>query len=377
VKRKSFVALAAVAAAMPPVAISAQPVRTARTGRKALVLVGGANRGAYEAGAIQALVEGQGLSDGQPLDFDLICGASIGALNGFMVATAQYSTMRELWQGIVSSRNVFRLKPQYADAQDPESGLIDRLMGALALAFGITKNAKGILDPAPVNALMNQYVNPATPSHIPLYISTTDITRQINRMFVRRANTDLGSQKQQIDDALLANYPGAARTATDDNLREVLFASAAIPILFDPIKIAREDDPNTFDEYVDGGVTQNLPIDIALRCADSLYITLLTPPGPESDETYKSALDIGLGMFETMQERMIVYQVRLAYALHAANALPFKPYVVRPVQPLPGEGADFNNQPALSYMWQRGYEDMARGWVAFVPEPHMQYDAPM
>jgi predicted acylesterase/phospholipase RssA len=376
-KRRSFLALTALGAATSAMPVRAQPIPTGRTGRKALVLIGGANRGAYEAGVIQALVDVQRVSDGQPLDFDLICGASIGALNGFMVATAQYATMRELWQGIVSSKNIFRLKPQFSDVQDKQSGVINRLMAAIGLALGITSNVKGVLDPEPLNALMEQYVSPAMPTHLPLYISTTNITHQVNQMFVRRATTALGNRKQQTNDALLADYPNAARTVTDDNLRKVLFASAAIPILFDPVKIARENDPTKFDEYLDGGVTQNLPIDIALRCADTLHIMLVTPVDIEIDEKYDSALDIGLGMFATMQERMLVYQVRLAYALHEADALPFTPYVVRPEKPLPGDGADFNDQASLSEMWQRGYVDMTKGWVSFVPPPKLRYDAPM
>jgi NTE family protein len=80
----------------------AQPGST-RIGRKALILSGGAERGAYQAGAIQALTEIQRVKDGEPLDFDLVCGASIGALNGFMVATAQYTALARMWRSVIAS----------------------------------------------------------------------------------------------------------------------------------------------------------------------------------------------------------------------------------------------------------------------------------
>jgi hypothetical protein len=57
----------------------------------ALVLSGGGARGAYEAGAITALVETHGIKDGEKLPgIDVVCGASIGAINGWLVAAAQY-----------------------------------------------------------------------------------------------------------------------------------------------------------------------------------------------------------------------------------------------------------------------------------------------
>ena len=141
-----------------------------------------------------------------------------------------------------------------------------------------------------------------------------------------------------------------------------------------PIWIPREHDPQRRDAYVDGGVTQNVPIDVALLCTDQLYVTLLSPPLSEADEIYDSALEIGLGMFTTMQERILAYQVRLAYLLGQTH-LPFTPYVIRPAHELPGHGGDFDNQAELEKMWQLGFADMARGWVSFVPPPDLPLGA--
>ena len=90
-KRKSFIAAGAGSlalagtlpgAANPQAPGSGQTPLSARLGRKALVLSGGGSFGAYQAGVVQALVEQQGVSDGQPLDFDLVTGTSIGGLGG-------------------------------------------------------------------------------------------------------------------------------------------------------------------------------------------------------------------------------------------------------------------------------------------------------
>ncbi|MGC1380650.1 MAG: patatin-like phospholipase family protein [Candidatus Baltobacteraceae bacterium] len=374
-KRKSFVGLAASAAALPAVPARAQlPGISARRGRKALVLIGGANRGAYQAGAIQALTQIQGIADGQPLDFDMICGTSIGALNGYMVATGQYETLAKLWRGGIASRNVFRLKPEFDAIDDHTSGLLNRVVAAYRLSSGLVRNVTGVLDPAPLRAMLAEYVDPATPTLLPFYISATNITRRANQLFVRRATTPAGQAKQAVNDALIASSNENVRGVDDALLRDVLFASAAIPILLDPIWIPREHDPQKSDAYVDGGVTQNVPIDIAMICTDELYVTLLSPPYAEVDEEYDSALEIGLGMFATMQERILAYQVRLAYALSKTH-LPFTPYVIRPAHDLPGHGADFDNQADLEKMWQLGFQDMVRGWASFVPPPDLPLGA--
>ncbi len=373
-KRGSFVGLSALAAALPALPalpVAAQNGGATRAGRNALVLIGGANRGAYEAGAIAAMAAARGLSDGQPLPFDMICGTSIGALNGYMVATAQYSTLSYLWRHEIAARDVFRLKSQFDAVQDPESGLINRAAAAFR-ATGLLKNVTGLLDPQPFWDVLKAYALPATPTHLPFYISTTNITTQNNQMWVRKATTPGGAAKQGVDDALLAASKEHVRPVDDSLLQRVLFASAAIPILFDPIAIPREDDPQTTDQYVDGGVTQNVPINLALLCADTLNVILLAPAHDELNEKYTSALEIGLGMFATMQAAILTYQVRLAYEL-GQSQLPFTPYVIRPAHDLPGHGSDFNDQAQLEEMWQLGYADMAKGWVAINPPKDLPF----
>ena len=49
--------------------------------RVALVLAGGAARGAYEVGVIKYLLEDVSRALGRPIPLDVICGTSVGALN--------------------------------------------------------------------------------------------------------------------------------------------------------------------------------------------------------------------------------------------------------------------------------------------------------
>lgn len=106
---------------------------------RALVLSGGGARGAYEAGIIGGLAAAAGVKDGAPLaPYEIVCGTSIGALNGWFVATGQYSRLQAMWYGI-SAAKLTRLKPQFQAAHDPQSGVLNRFASAIALA-GLTKD---------------------------------------------------------------------------------------------------------------------------------------------------------------------------------------------------------------------------------------------
>jgi len=365
-KRRSFIGASAGASLLSALPLEA-PAQTPRTGRKGLILIGGANRGAYEAGVIQALIESAGISDGQPLDFDLVSGTSIGALNAYLVATAQYTTLRELWLGGIASSNVFRLKPEFETIPDKYSGVLQRGTAAVRLGKGLISNLPGVLDPAPVRAMLDKYVKADAPVHIPLYISTTNLTRQRNQLFSRDATTSDGAQKQSINDQLLAPYSRLARPATDAILHDVLFATAFLPIVLDPIVIPHEDGSPGGDQYVDGGVTSNIPAGIAQICVENLYVVLLFPM-QTPDEAYANAVEVGLGVFNTMQWQTIVYQMRLMYEA-ATRDLPFHPFIIRPQSDLPGKGGDFNDQASMTTMWNLGYADAQHGWQAFVPPP--------
>jgi len=375
VGRRGFIgalAAAAASAAAPPSPAGAQPAAALRDGRRALILAGGANRGAYQAGVIGGIVAREGLREGQPLGFDAVCGTSIGAINGYFVATAQYARMRRLWSD-VASKNVFALKKRYSRIRLPSSGVGTRAYEAISLGFGLLKNVRGVLDKTAIVDVLNEAIQPESdPVHIPLYISTTNLTQQRGQLFVREGNSPSGRALQAINTRLIDAFaPGAVRVADDGLIRSVLLASASIPIALDPESLPAPD--GSSDEYVDGGVTDNVPLEIARRCADSLHAILVDPPPSNADSEYRSAVDIGFGVFETMQRRILEYEFLLAVAetalvptevTEAAGLarLPASFFLIEPDSPLPGELGDFADVKSLDAMWQRGYDDGVKGW---------------
>lgn len=59
--------------------------------KRALVLAGGGSKGAYEVGFVKALHE-------LGIDYQIVTGTSIGALNGCLLAQQDYHAMEKLWQ---------------------------------------------------------------------------------------------------------------------------------------------------------------------------------------------------------------------------------------------------------------------------------------
>jgi NTE family protein len=378
--RRSFIGAgiggaAAILCATPTSAAESSPPG----GGRALIHTGGVNRGAYQAGVVRGLAEVAGLRDGQPLPYDLISGSSIGALNAYLVATAQYERLREVWRE-VASRPLFALKPRYAKVATPSSGIATRLEAAISLAFGLAGRTKGVVDPGPIRALLAEYVDPAFPIHVPTYFSATNLTRKRTEIFVLRGTSAGGIARQERLDPILEPLRRIVlHPVVGEDVRAALFASSALPIVFDPVRVARADGSGKSDEYIDGGLADNVPIDVARRCATTIDIVGVDPPASlEEEADYANAAGIGSAVFGIMQTRIIQQTVKLAYAesLLAAGAkrrsleiedeeLPILIRYLRPSAPLPGRLGDFTDLAALDAMQEIGRSDALRGWQPF------------
>lgn len=65
--------------------------------KRALVLAGGGSKGAYEVGFVKALHE-------LGIDYQIVTGTSIGALNGCLLAQQDYQAMEDLWKQLDVSK---------------------------------------------------------------------------------------------------------------------------------------------------------------------------------------------------------------------------------------------------------------------------------
>ena len=220
-------------------------------GPVALVLAGGGARGAYEAGAISALLPELG-ADEQPR---IVVGTSVGAINtAYVAANAEKSPGQlvagalELWRGIDYGRV---LRPLLSMSEAARGFSYAReVLGSRAAS------TSSLLDPSPLTDTLGDLI-------------------AFDRI---RANVEAG----HIDSAAVVATSGLTSTSVvfhdggpamrPDRARGIVYtktelgeghvrASAAIPLLFPAVPLSVDDERRW---YFDGGTRLNTPIKPAL-----------------------------------------------------------------------------------------------------------------
>lgn len=388
--RRAFLASLGAGAVLPAVAQAAPFQSDADAFPRldyGLVLSGGGAKGAYEAGIIDALAAG--IPDGRPMrPYGGVAGTSIGCLNGWFVSTGAYSTMRKLWMNVANER-VFRLKPQYAKIEDPSAGVASRLIEAMRLASGIRKHVEGLCQTQPALEWIEKYVDPQAPTLLPFAWAVTNLTAQRSEYFYRLpAGTSKTAREAVLRQFQYTLDPtSVVREATDEILHRAIFASACLPIVFDPIELPSADGSHT-DQYCDGGVAANTPLAFARTVAHNVHVVLLTPPITEA--IYPNAFEIGWSAYDTMQRHIFYSAIRSTYyetnAKRTMLQLPhavLKQYpdvlafvesiadasvaIIRPDKTLPVETTTFDDGKRIAQAYELGMRDAARGFTPYHP----------
>jgi NTE family protein len=215
--------------------------------RVAMILSGGGARGAYEVGVLSYIFDDLARMRGAPPRIDILSGTSVGAINACYLAahlTDPALGMRrlvELWTELQLSRVLgFGVR---------------QLVSLPRLMLGGTAEGTGLFDVRPMADLVQRE------------ISWRAVTRCLRRRLLRALSvscTEVATGRtvvfmQTSPDAVI---PGTAPPRTLFRADRIgpphALASAAIPILFPPVRIDRE-------LYLDGGLRQNTPIAPALR----------------------------------------------------------------------------------------------------------------
>jgi predicted acylesterase/phospholipase RssA len=356
------------------------PPRDGRVG-VALVLSGGGARGAYEAGVIEGLVRGAGVKDGERLpDVDLVIGTSIGALNGWFVATAQYSALRRAWQDI-STSNLFRLKRQYAALDKPNASFITRISQSLSMLSNLNRNMGGIFDSEPIRAWLRTNVLADHPTIVPFVFNAADIcNRRAAYFYARDDDVDAEALRSIVCSIeSVSGLPAIAQPA-GHMLHDALYASIALPLLFDPIELTVGGERGLF---VDGGSCDNSAIDIARVSSRRVNVVLTEPAVAQFNPT--NAVTAGLGSFNLLQLRALDASLRSAYFettgkrlfANAATDGAQRAYldsifdvelaILRPSTELSAGYGDFHDAKKLRASYDLGLQDAAKGWSPYLP----------
>ncbi len=381
--RRAFLASAAALAAAPAAASAATPPDPQRPARlsQALVLSGGGARGAYQAGIIDYLRLSRQIPEGAPLQpYGLVAGTSIGALNGYFVATGQYGLLRQLWYTI-ADQNVIQLKAKYAKVTNDESGVGTRFVAAMRAVLQLTSNDTGVIDGDHLRAWLARFIDPTRPVITPFIWTATNLTYQSPEFFYLVPTALSAELRERAVTAIRVTVGPTAvlREATPDLLIDALRASTAIPVAFDPVELPAHAGGG-IDLYVDGGVTANTPVSAARAGATRVDVVLLDPPTQATH--YRNALEVGIGTFGAMQRRILEADMRAAYletvskraigehnsveeALLASILYDSEIYQMQPQDELPVGVVGFDDRDNIYKTFKIGFEDARRGFAPY------------
>ncbi len=222
------------------------PPVTSRKRRVAMILSGGGARGAYEVGVLSYIFDELTRILGAPPKIDILCGTSVGAINACFLAA-------HLGDPVLGLR---RLVDLWSDLE------LTRVLG-----FGIRQvitlprvllggtEGSGLFDVRPMAELVQREISWRAVSRClrkhmirALTVSCTEVSTGRTVVFMQ-TSPDLTIPPSAPPRTLFR----ASRIGPQHAL-----ASAAIPLLFPPVRIDDE-------LYLDGGLRQNTPIAPALR----------------------------------------------------------------------------------------------------------------
>ena len=238
--------------------------------RRAVVFSGGGARGAYEAGVARYIVQELPRRLGHPVKIDILCGTSVGAIHAsFLAATAHQGPNRgvrlvDFWRNMrleevlpLSARDLLRL---------PRRLLGLRQFAERLRSGHVPQRLYGLLNTEHLERLVIRSIpwqrirtNIREGRIDAVCVAATQIASGRVTVFIEKRDRDIPTWSR--DPMIL---PRTTRLLPVHAL-----ASAAIPVLFPPVRVASS-------YYVDGGLRLNTPLAPALRLgADRVLVVAL------------------------------------------------------------------------------------------------------
>ncbi|MBI5242487.1 MAG: patatin-like phospholipase family protein [Elusimicrobia bacterium] len=264
----------------------------------ALILAGGAARGAYEAGVVPYILEDVARELGRDPPIDIFCGTSVGAVNACILASLAHEPARARAQRLVETWTKLRfsdvVRVNIREALGPVRGFFGLRRGQA----DATAHPGGLIDPAGLERIIRGSIsfaaireNLAKGRFQGLSLSTTHVATGRTIVFVEAAE---GRAPKWGSDSTIVSRPVRIRA------KHVL-ASAAVPALFPPVDIGG-------DWFCDGGLRQNVPLSPARRMgADRLLVVIprnIAPVKPPAAQRPNLFLMLGKALNAMLLDRL-------------------------------------------------------------------------
>ncbi|MBI2996740.1 MAG: patatin-like phospholipase family protein [Candidatus Melainabacteria bacterium] len=229
----------------------------------ALVLSGGAARGAYEVGVLKAL-----LPEIQKIGgFKIICGTSVGSVNACFLSSLVHLPVEQIVEGL--EHYWLTLKRDHVFLENWAHVGLRSFLGSLRLG---TQDFQGLLDNSPLKRILDNEINwdqirkNITDELIyALTVTATSVTSGRSVVFY---------ESHDLNCINVISTASHTRFVPDQITSTHALASTSIPIFFKSEFIKFKDHSIEHEDwFCDGGVRQNTPLSPALILgADALVI---------------------------------------------------------------------------------------------------------
>lgn len=282
---------------------------------RALVLSGGGRNGSYQVGALKHLLGERGVQ------YDVICGVSVGAINGAHMAQfpkgeegAALASLEELW-GAISDRRVFRHWYR---------------LGKLGDALGVILGKPSVYDTSPLWRFIDAHID--------------------------RDRIVASGHKLCVGAVEVGSWEYRTFTEADLSIVDAVKASSAFPIFFRPVEIDG-------GQWVDGGVRNITPLAEAIHAgATRVDVLMCSLDSVEYDAPKMRLRHLMGGVLDTLLSEIDRNDVKISgiYNDLAAHDPDCGKRVVdiRIMRPKQGLGPSLEFSPARIRMnMNRGYAD--------------------
>jgi len=324
-------------------------------GDVALVLAGGGARGAYEIGALSALLPKLRDRGEYP---DIMVGTSVGALNvAYYAATADKAEKDEDFADLLAEASRIWLSIHYEEVLKPltSPSQIARIINDIGDLVGVPwARFMSVFDPAPLARTLHDLGLMGR------------IRRNVDRKKLKvAAVVATGAYTGQS----VVFHDGGKKRMKPDRWRGVEYvktklevehvrASAAIPAAFPAQKLSKPADRSGY--YFDGGTRLNTPIKPAIEFgADKVIVIALNSPGRTSENLPKGPPDGYDGLTQIMQAVLVDPLVNDLKTLTTVNA------AIRESS----RGAGTDPKSAVNQRRKRERKRRQIGYIFIAPEP--------
>ena len=361
--------------------------RAERGGRvNALVLAGGAARGAYEVGVVDYILHDVARAIGKTPDLDILCGTSVGAINACVVGAhlATPETCRTVlvneWQGL-----------RLDEIVRANTGELVRLFSGVVGRGGTRPSGSarrgGFLDPRGIEGIVRRAIpfgqigeNLAAGRLLGLTISTTHLVSGSTVIFVQHAPT--ATPRWSRDPTI------AVQTTTLEPHHAL--ASSALPLMFPAVHIDGE-------FFCVGGLRQNVPLSPARRLGANGLIVVnprfvapatldgggyVRPDSPRPREPHAAPPSqlfvLGKALNALLLDRIDndLDRLKRINAILDAGTHRFGPTFLEAVNAELGHGDASSGVRSLSVVHVRASEDIGRLAATYVRSPDFLRRAP-